>query len=215
LAKALIADVELGTKLRAAERVAGAGDGVEQAAIEFGDGVIFAVEIGRRDREVDVALVAGHELDAQWIRCGGGAMFDREQERVFVTAEVEVRVAPGVEVATAPEREAGLAAGAAVLARVMDDEHGDVELALEGAEVAEQGGDLAGVVLVDAVQAHERVEHEQPGCEAANGSAQARLVASAIEAKDRNGDDVDRRAGQLEAARATDALTTGAASSAM
>ena len=86
--------MELGTKLRAAERVAGAGDGVEQAAIEIAGGIIFAVGIGRRDREVDVALVAGYELDAQRIRCGGGAMFDREQERVFVTAEVEVRVAP-------------------------------------------------------------------------------------------------------------------------
>jgi N-acyl-D-aspartate/D-glutamate deacylase len=37
--------VELSTKLRAAERVAGAGDGVEQAAIEIADGVIFAVGI--------------------------------------------------------------------------------------------------------------------------------------------------------------------------
>jgi hypothetical protein len=35
---------------------------------------------------------------------------------------------------------------------MVHDEDGDVVLALEGAEVAEQGGDLAGVVLVDTVE---------------------------------------------------------------
>jgi len=34
-------------------------------------------------------------------------MFDREQERVLVTAEVEIRVAPGVEVAAAHLGEPG------------------------------------------------------------------------------------------------------------
>lgn len=43
----------------------------------------------------------------------------------------------------------------------MDDDDGDGERALELAEVAEQGGDLAGVVLVDTVQAHEGIEDQE------------------------------------------------------
>jgi len=46
---------------------------------------------------------------------------------------------------------------------VVHDEDGDVVLALEGTKVAEQGGDLAGVVFVDAVKPDEGVEHEQAG----------------------------------------------------
>lgn len=83
---------------------------------------------------------------------------------------------------------------------MVHDEDGDVMLALEGAEVAEQGGDLAGVVLVDAVQTDEGVEHEQAWCELADGGTQAGLVAAAIEAQHRRRDDMDRRVGQIERA---------------
>jgi hypothetical protein len=78
----------------------------------------------------------------------------------------------------AAERQTGLGAGAAVLASMVHDEDGDVVLALQGAEVAEQGGDLAGVVLVDAVEPDEGVEHEEAGCELADGGAEACLVAA-------------------------------------
>src|SRR4051812_45462320 len=83
---------------------------------------------------------------------------------------------------------------------MMHDEDGDVMLALEGTEVAEQGGDLACVVLVDAVETDEGIEHEQARCKLADGDTQAGLVAAAIEAKHRRRDDVDRRAGQIEGA---------------
>src|SRR4051812_18120683 len=92
---------------------------------------------------------------------------------------------------------------------MVHDEDCDVVLTLQGAEVAEQSGDLAGVVLVDAVEPDEGVEHEEAGCELANGGAQTRLVASAIEAQDRRGDDVDRRAGQVEGAGAAESREPG------
>jgi hypothetical protein len=88
---------------------------------------------------------------------------------------------------------------------MMHDEDGDVVLALQGAEVAEQRGDLTGVVLVDAVQAHEGVEHEKARRIAADGVAKARLIASAIEAEHGDGDDVDRDGGEIEASSAADA----------
>ena len=146
-------------------------------------------------------------------------MLDREEKSVFLATDVEVGVSPGVEVAASAKRLAGLRASAAIFACMMHDENGDVVLALQRAEVAKQRGDLAGVVLVDAVQAHEGIEHEETRRVAANGVAQARLIAPAIEAEYGHGDDVERDGGEVELSSAADArnarLMTGAASSAM
>ena len=90
-----------------------------------------------------------------------------------MAAEVEVRVAPGVEFARAAQRLAG-AHLAAALARVVHEHDGDVVAALELAQVREQRRDLAGEVLVDAVQAHEGIEDEQPRAELVDGGGQAR-----------------------------------------
>ena len=70
---------------------------------------------------------------------------------------------------------------------MMHDEDGDVMLALQRAEVAEQRGDFSGVVLVDAVEAHEGIEHEKARRVAADRVAKARLIAPAIEAQDGHG----------------------------
>ena len=78
-----------------------------------------------------------------------------------------------MEVAAATERLAGLRAGAAILACMMHDEHGDIVLALQGAEIAEQGGDLTGVVLVNAVKSNKGIEHEKARRVAADGVAKA------------------------------------------
>ena len=40
----------------------------------------------------------------------------------------------------------------------MDEDDGQVELALQGSKVGQQFGDFAGVVFVDGVQAHEGIE---------------------------------------------------------
>jgi hypothetical protein len=49
---------------------------------------------------------------------------------------------------------------------VMDQDHREVQLSLEQAEVGQQPGHFAGVVLVDAVQSHQRVQEQQPGPQA-------------------------------------------------
>ena len=61
--------------------------------------------------------------------------------------------------------------GTAVLARMVYDKDGDVVLALKGAEVAEQGGDFAGVVFIDPMETNKGVEHEQAWRELADGGA--------------------------------------------
>lgn len=132
-------------------------------------------------------------------------MLDGEDERVLLSADVEVGVTPRVEVATAAESESRLRARRAVLAGVMDDEDGDVELPLKGAEIAEESGDLAGVVLVDAVESNEGIEDEEAGSATADGIAEARLIATAIETQNGDGDDVDGHLGEVEAADLADA----------
>jgi hypothetical protein len=65
-----------------------------------------------------------------------------------------------VELGGAAQRLAG-ADTAGALPGVMDDEHGDSVAALQLAQECEQRRNLAAGVLVDAVQAHERIEDEQ------------------------------------------------------
>src|SRR2546425_2905740 len=55
------------------------------------------------------------------------------------------------------------------LAGMVNEQHGHLEAALEMAQVAEHGGHLGRDVLVDAVQADERIEHEQPRPEPLDG----------------------------------------------
>ena len=76
-----------------------------------------------------------------------------------------------MEIAAAAERQASLGAGTAIFARMVHDEDGDVVLALEGAEIAEQGGDFTGIVLVYPVETNKGVEHEQAWRELADCGA--------------------------------------------
>ena len=94
---------------------------------------------------------------------------------------------------------------AAVLARVVDDDDGEVVGALQLAQVAEQGGHLAGLVLVDAMQAHEGIEQEQARGLAPHGLGEAVLVAREIEPHAGRGDDADGERGEIEAAVAAEA----------
>ena len=97
-------------------------------------------------------------------------------------ADVESAVGPGVEVAGAAEALSGLCTRGAVLSSVMDDEDGDVVFPLKLAEKSEQGGDLRGAVLVDAMEADERVEDEQARAQRVKCAAEASAIPVEIEA---------------------------------
>src|SRR5271155_4195052 len=97
-----------------------------------------------------------------------GTMLDRQREIIAVAAQIEVGIAPGMELRGAAQRLTGADAATALLG-VMDDEHGNVMPALQLAQVGEQRGDLAAGVLVDAVDTYERIEGEQARLQAGDG----------------------------------------------
>jgi len=137
------------------------------------------------------AAFVGDEAQGEGIGGLSGAMLDGEGEVSLLSPQIEVGVSPGMQVSGAAEALSGLCAGAAVFARVVDDEHGDIEIALQGAEIAEDGGDLPGVILVDAVEADEGVEDEQSRRRLLHGGGQSLLIASSVDAHGGRGDDVD------------------------
>ena len=76
--------------------------------------------------------------------------------------------------------------------------------AVELAKEAEQAGDVSGAVLVEAVQAYERVEHEQLGPEREERSVERAPVALDVEAQTRCRNDVQIKAVQRESSVLTD-----------
>ena len=132
-------------------------------------------------------------------------MLDGEDEIVAVAAQVEVRVAPGVEFGRAAQRLAG-ACLAGALAGVVDEHDGDGEPALQLAQVREQRRDLARHVLVDAVQADERIEDEQPWPQVLDGVRETLAIFDEVEAEGRRGDDLDVERGEGGAGAEGDAF---------
>ena len=74
---------------------------------------------------------------------------------------------------------------------------GDGVAALQFAQEGEQRGDVAADILIDAMQAHERIEDEQPRLQPGDGLVETRAVGLEIEAQAGRGDhlDVERRRG--------------------
>ena len=106
-----------------------------------------------------VAVVG--ELDLDVVDAGGGAMLDGHEDLPVSPAQVQIGVAPGVQLAASAQ---GLARpGGAALSRMVDQQHGGLEAALDVAQEAEDWGDLGDGVLVDAVQADQGVEDHEAG----------------------------------------------------
>jgi hypothetical protein len=131
-------------------------------------------------------------------------VLDREEELSAMASDEQEGVGPGEEVARAAEALPRVTG--AVLAGVVDDEHGDVVGPLQLAQVAKERGDLPGVVLVDAVQPDERVEDEEPRRVARYGVTEPSLVMLAVEAERGGEDEVHGQCGKVEAAIAADAF---------
>jgi hypothetical protein len=93
-----------------------------------------------------------------------------------------------VQVARAAE---GLAEVAAMfLAQVVDDDDGDVMLALEGPEEAQERRDFVGTILIAGMKADQGIEHEEAGLIRIKGSAEASLISGVVQAQGRSGDAV-------------------------
>ena len=108
------------------------------------------------------------ELDLDIGEAGSGTMLDGHQDLPVAASQVEVAVAPGMQLGRTTQ---GLARPrGAALASVVDEQDGGLEPALQVAQEAENGGDLGDRVLVDAVQADQGVEDHEAWPDARHGS---------------------------------------------
>ena len=88
-------------------------------------------------------------------------MLTRQDEITASKTQVEIRIAPGVKVGATPESKTGFVGG--VLAGVVDEDDGEAESSGEFPQGREHGGDLGGVILVDALKADVGVQDEKLG----------------------------------------------------
>jgi hypothetical protein len=93
---------------------------------------------------------------------------------------------------------------------MMDDRDGDGVPTLQVTQEGEQRRDLAADILIDAVQAHERIEDEQPRLQPGDGLIETRAVGLEIEAQAGRGDHLDVEFGQRDAGGGADAFETAA-----
>ena len=150
-------------------RLAGVGENRGDALIDgvLLDGVI-GLEVGLDGPQGEGVIALGEfERDAGDGR--GGAMLDGERDAIVgVAAEVEVGITPGVEFGRSAQGLTG-PDGSGALPGVMDDGDGDGAASLQSTEEGEQRGDLAADILIDAMQAHERIEDQEPRLEGGDG----------------------------------------------
>ena len=92
------------------------------------------------------------ELEREVVLGRSGAMLGGQGQLGTFAAQVEVGVAPAVEFAGTALGLAG-AAGLGFFAGVVNQQDGQLELALEFPQIREQRRDLGGVVFIDPVQA--------------------------------------------------------------
>ena len=111
-----------------------------------------------------------------------GAMLDGHEGLPVAAAQVEIGVSPGVQLAAAPAGP-GPAGVAPALARVVDEQDGGLEAALQVAQEAEDRRDVRDRVLVHAVQADQGVENHEARCDALHGLLQAAPVVEMVEAQ--------------------------------
>jgi hypothetical protein len=172
---------------------------VEEARPEIGVSGSRAVVGIVDDVEVDGPVVARDEGEVEGIRSGSCAMLDGDGEMIAEATDVKGAVGPGVEVAGAPEGLAGVCPEAALLG-VMDDEDGDIVLALHFPEEGEESGDLAGAVFIDAVEPDEGIEEQDAGTVGAEGTIDAGAIAVEIETERGSSDDIERDPCEVESA---------------
>ena len=94
-------------------------------------------------------------------------MLARQDEITASKTQVEIRIAPGVKIGATSESKTGFVGG--VLASVVDEDDGHAESSGEFPQDREHGGDLGGVILVDALKSDVGVQDEKLGSMACEG----------------------------------------------
>ena len=129
------ADAAAATQLGERERSIGVG--------ESGDDALIERAWRRRHRITTIddfereGITALSKLDRHGRRGRGGAVLHRQGEIVAVAAQIEIGVAPSVELGRAAQRLPGTSAAGALLG-VVDDEHGNGMASLQLAQIGQQ-----------------------------------------------------------------------------
>jgi hypothetical protein len=135
-----------------------------------------------------------------------GPVLDRQGEGIVgLFAQIEIGIAPGVELGRAAQRLTGTDAAGALLG-VMNDQHGDGVAPLQFPQIGEQRCHFTTGVLIDAMQAHKGIEDEETRPELGNGLIKAAANGLEIKPQGRFGDDLDVECGEPETAGGADSL---------
>jgi len=100
VADALVPDAELVPEVSAAERPAGALEGLDETSFQIARW-IFLGRLRAREGEVNARRVFGDELETERVRGRGRPLLDREEESLLLAADVEERIGPCEEVSAA------------------------------------------------------------------------------------------------------------------
>ena len=130
------------------------------------------------------------ELERDMVLGRSGAMFGGQGQLASFAAHVEIGVAPAMEFTGTAQ---GLAwtAAVGVLARVMNQEDGQLKLALQFPKIGEQGRDLSGVILIDPVKSDQGVQDQEGGLEILDGVGRRWRSAGVSRPERGSGDDFD------------------------
>jgi hypothetical protein len=134
-------------------------------------------------------------------------MLDAELQLSADATQEGVRVAPGVELGGAAQGLAAALVGSS-LSGVMYERDSGVEVTLQVAQVGEERSDLGGSVLVDAVQTHEGIEHQQFWTQEGDGGGQRLSIVVAVESECRHGDEVNVEVFEVDAGNGGNTLET-------
>ena len=184
-------------------RVAELGSNRKGLAVMGEFGMVLQLKANQRGL-ASAGVIGGQQLERQrrWRRCS--TMLDGEPQAVGPAGEIEVGIAPGPEVAAAAQRLAGK--GGAALAGMVDQEDGGVEGDSQCTQCGENGGDLAGVIFIGALEAYERIKDQQLGALAGERKVEPVQVLGTVKTEPGVEDEPDIECGEVGAARVRDAL---------
>ena len=92
----------------------------------------------------------------------------------------------------------------------MYDEHGHAMPALQLTQEGQQRGHLAAGVLVDTMEAHERIEDQQAGLQSGDGVGEVAPISIEVEAQHRRRDHLDIEVGERDTGSTGDAFEAAA-----
>jgi hypothetical protein len=132
-------------------------------------------------------------------------MFGGQGQLLAAAAQVEIGVAPTVQFTGTTEGLPG-AAGMGVFAGMVNQEHGQVELALQLAQEGEQARDLGRIVFINAMEPNEGIEDQQDRLEGLDRVGQALAIGGGVQAQCGGGDDFHGQRFEADLRRLADPL---------